>query len=113
MVSYSGFDKHEKRSPLLRTVSRSMDQCTRQGLSNLRGKAGGGKDQGIVVPPADGRNSSYPFANLVPQDGSGKAFERTPDEVLPPVHMLQCMPAHVPMTLTQQPPLLPPVSMLR
>ena len=39
-------------------------------------------------PPADGRNTSYPFANLVPQDGSGKAFERTPDQVLPPARML-------------------------
>ena len=62
-----------------------------QGLSNLRGKAGGGKDQGIVVPPADGRNTSYPFANLIPQDGVGKAFQRTPDEVLATMHMMQCM----------------------
>ena len=84
-----------------------MGQCPRQGLSNLRGKAGGGKDQGIVVPPADGRNTSYPFANLVPQDGSGQAFMRTPDEVLPPMHMLLCMPAHVSMAPTQQAPLLP------
>ena len=53
-----------------------------QGLSNLRGKAGDGKDQGIVAPPADGRNTSYPFANLIPQDGTGKVFKRTPDEVL-------------------------------
>jgi hypothetical protein len=53
-----------------------------QGLSDFRNRAGGGKDQGVVVPKADGRNSSYPFANLVPQDGLGKAFERTPDEVL-------------------------------
>ena len=44
-----------------------------------------------MVPTADGRNASYPFANLVPQDGSGKAFERTPDQVLPPVHRLLCM----------------------
>ena len=44
-----------------------------------------------MVPTADGRNASYPFANLVPQDGSGKAFERTPDQVLPPVHRLQYM----------------------
>ena len=61
---------------------RGASDCILQGLSNLRGKAGNGKDQGIVVPPADGRNASYPFANLVPQDGSGKAFQRTPDEVL-------------------------------
>ena len=53
-----------------------------QGLSNLRGKAGDGKDQGIVVPPADGRSGAYPFANLVPQDGTGLAFSRTPPEVL-------------------------------
>ena len=42
-----------------------------------------------MVPTADGRNASYPFANLVPQDGSGKAFERTPDQVHPSVHRLQ------------------------
>ncbi|KAK9901674.1 hypothetical protein WJX75_007910 [Coccomyxa subellipsoidea] len=53
-----------------------------QGFSNLRGKAGNGKDQGIVVPPADGRSTAYPFANLVPQDGQGLAFSRTPYEVL-------------------------------
>lgn len=53
-----------------------------QGFSNLRGKAGDGKDQGIVVPPADGRSGPYPFANLVPQDGTGLAFSRTPAEVL-------------------------------
>ncbi|EIE18398.1 hypothetical protein COCSUDRAFT_54965 [Coccomyxa subellipsoidea C-169] len=53
-----------------------------QGFSNLRGKAGNGKDQGIVVPPADGRTTAYPFANLVPQDGQGLAFSRTPYEVL-------------------------------
>ncbi|BDA42306.1 Desiccation-related protein PCC13-62 [Coccomyxa sp. Obi] len=53
-----------------------------QGLSNLRGKVGDGKDQGIVVPPADGRSGPYPFANLVPQDGTGLAFSRTPPEVL-------------------------------
>lgn len=87
--------------------------CRLQGLSNLRGKAGGGKDQGIVVPPADGRNSSYPFANLVPQDGLGKAFQRTPDEVLPPVHMSQRMPAHAFIALTQQAHPLPPMHVLR
>ncbi len=53
-----------------------------QGLSNLRGKLGDGKDQGIVVPPADGRSTPYPFANLIPQDGTGKIFPRTPAEVL-------------------------------
>nr|QOL01136.1 putative extracellular protein CSOL_059b [Pseudococcomyxa simplex] len=53
-----------------------------QGFSNLRGKAGNGKDQGIVVPPADGHSTAYPFANLVPQDGQGLAFSRTPYEVL-------------------------------
>ena len=35
-----------------------------------------------MAPPADGRNTSYPFANLIPQDGTGKVFKRTPDEVL-------------------------------
>ncbi|EIE20782.1 hypothetical protein COCSUDRAFT_48409 [Coccomyxa subellipsoidea C-169] len=53
-----------------------------QGFSDLRGKAGNGKDQGIVVPPADGRSTPYPFANLVPQNGKGVAFTRTPKEVL-------------------------------
>ena len=53
-----------------------------QALSNLRGKVGDGKDQGIVTPPADGRSTPYPFANLIPQDGKGIVFQRTPDEVL-------------------------------
>ena len=53
-----------------------------QVLSNLRGKVGDGKDQGIVTPPADGRSTSYPFANLIPQDGEGIVFQRTPSEVL-------------------------------
>ena len=53
-----------------------------QGLSDLRGKVGGGKDQGIVVPRADGRSTPYPLASLIPQDGTGLAFQRTPLEVL-------------------------------
>ncbi len=53
-----------------------------QALSNLRGKVGDGKDQGIVTPPADGQSTPYPFANLIPQDGTGKVFQRTPAEVL-------------------------------
>ncbi len=53
-----------------------------QALSNLRGKVGNGKDQGIVTPPAGGQSTQYPFANLIPQDGKGIVFQRTPDEVL-------------------------------
>jgi hypothetical protein len=43
-----------------------------QGISDLRGSVGGGKDQGIVV---DGE------ANIVPTDEDGIAFARTPAEV--------------------------------
>ncbi len=43
-----------------------------QGISDLRGSVGGGKDQGIVV---DGE------ANIVPTDENGIAFARTPREV--------------------------------
>jgi hypothetical protein len=42
------------------------------GIAALRGAVGGGKDQGIVV---DGR------ANIIPTDGDGIAFARTPREV--------------------------------
>lgn len=43
-----------------------------EGISALRGAVGGGKDQGIVL---DGR------ANIIPTDGDGIAFARTPREV--------------------------------
>lgn len=81
------------------------------GAVQPEGQSGWRQGSGHCGASSGRRNSSYPFANLVPQDGSGKAFERTPDEVLPPVHMLQCMPAHVYMTLTQQAHLLPPMGM--
>ena len=64
------------------TLTSQYNICRVQGFSDLRGKAGNGKDQGIVVPPADGRSTPYPFANLVPQNGKGVAFARTPKEVL-------------------------------
>jgi Ferritin-like domain len=43
-----------------------------QAISNLRGAAGGGKDQGLVV---NGK------ANIIPVDSSSVAFSRTPREV--------------------------------
>ena len=43
-----------------------------QGISDLRGKVGGGKDQGIVL---DGD------ANIIPTDDNSIAFARTPTEV--------------------------------
>ena len=56
-------------------------------LSDLRGKVGGGKDQGITIPAAVasyyGPNILGFFqANIVPTDSDAKIFARTPKEVL-------------------------------
>ncbi|MER3480402.1 MAG: hypothetical protein C4327_07985 [Meiothermus sp.] len=55
----------------------TVEQVT-QAISNLRGKVGGGKDQGIVV---DGK------ANIVVADPNGVAFGRSTAEVLAIVYL--------------------------
>ncbi|BDA43113.1 Desiccation-related protein PCC13-62 [Coccomyxa sp. Obi] len=58
-----------------------------QALSDLRGKVGGGKDEGITIPAAVasiyGPNILEFFqANIVPADTNAMIFARTPQEVL-------------------------------
>lgn len=58
-----------------------------QALSDLRGKVGGGKDEGITIPAAAasiyGPDVLEFFqANIVPADNNAMIFARTPQEVL-------------------------------
>ena len=52
-----------------------------QAISNLRGKVGGGKDQGILNTPDNGKG------NILPTDENSIAFSRSTAEVLPIVYL--------------------------
>lgn len=52
-----------------------------QAISNLRGSVGGGKDQGILNMPDNGK------ANVVPTDDNSIAFSRSTSEVLAIVYL--------------------------
>ena len=52
-----------------------------QAISDLRGKVGGGKDQGILNTPDNGKG------NILPTDGDSIAFSRSTAEVLPIVYL--------------------------
>ncbi len=64
-----------------------INSAVAQALSNLRAAVGGGKDQGITSPAADGSlyvpylTSKYE-SNLVPTNAASLAFARTIPEVL-------------------------------
>lgn len=61
---------------IIRTSLYNMGlQTSADAISNARGSLGGGKDQGISGP------------NLIPADGNGIAFGRTPGEVLDIVYL--------------------------
>ncbi len=52
-----------------------------QAISDLRGKVGGGKDQGILNTPDNGKG------NILPTDENSIAFSRSTAEVLPIVYL--------------------------
>ena len=63
-----------------RMLMAQLRLCFLQKLSNLRATVGGGKDEGITSPMANGvRNTSY-SSNLVPADSNSLVFARTPTE---------------------------------
>lgn len=49
-------------------------------MSNLRATVGGGKDQGITSPMANGVINTPYSSNLVPADSNSLVFARTPTE---------------------------------
>ena len=51
-----------------------------QKVSDLRATVGGGKDQGITSPMANGVKNTPYSSNLVPADSNSLVFARTPTE---------------------------------